>query len=435
MFFLSKIKKIIPGFLFSWYHFFLALFAALIYRFPSKRLKVIGITGTKGKTTTVEMCVKILEEAGYKVCAVSSSRFKVGEKEWKNDLKMTMPGRFRIQKLLREGAKAGCEFAVLEVTSEGILQHRHRLVDFDVALITNLSPEHIERHGSFESYKEAKGKLFSSCKKIHIVNLDDKNADYFLGFEAQRKLAFSILQGSILKNERREIKVVKAENLRSFKKGLNFKVEGVEFNLNLMGEFNAYNALGAICVGISQGISLDVSKRALEKIKKVEGRMEIIIEHPFRIIVDYAHTPDSLEEVYKNISRFKSQESRLICVLGAAGGGRDRWKRPKMGEIAAEYCDFIILTNEDPYDEDPNQILLEIEKGIKNSHSYVLGFKKILDRREAVKEAMRLARQGDIIVITGKGSEPWMCVASGKKIPWDDREVVKEEFKRLKKSF
>lgn len=420
------IKKFIPTFLLSWYHFLLAFLGAFFYRFPTKKLKVIGVTGTKGKSTVVELGERILEEAGYKVASISSIKFKIGKKEWKNELKMTMPGRFKLQRFLRKALNKGCQYAILEVTSEGILQYRHKFIDFDVAVFTNLSPEHIERHGSFEKYREAKGKLFKQCLKTHIINLDDRNSEYFLQFSAEKKFGFSIL--------RDRASYIEAENIKEFLNGISFEIQGVNFNLNLISKFNVENALAAICLALSQDVSLENCKKTLEKIKGIPGRMEIVIRKPFKVIVDYAHTPDSLEKVYKTVSRFKVQGSKLVCVLGSCGGGRDKWKRPKLGEIAAKYCDEIILTNEDPYNENPLQIINEIEQGIlklKAQNSKLKTFHKILDRREAINKALSSAKPTDTIIITGKGSESWMCIEKGKKIPWDDRQIVREEFKGL----
>ena len=411
-----KIKRFIPPFLLSWYHLFLAFLGALIYGFPSKKLKVIGITGTKGKSTVVELTGVILEESGYKVASLSSIKFKIDRKEWPNKLKMTMPGRFKIQRFLRKAVKTGCQYAILEVTSEGILQHRQRFIDFDVALFTNLSPEHIERHGSFEKYRQAKGKLFEQCQKNHIINLDDKSAEYFLGFKANRKLGY----GLKISNSNSII----AKNSQTLNDRIKFSIKNTEFNLALSGEFNIYNSLAAVCIGLSQGIDLEVSKKALEKVKGIPGRMETVMEKPFKVIVDYAHTPDSLEKVYQTVSSFQLPTSNLICVLGSCGGGRDKWKRPEMGKTAAKYCEKIILTNEDPYDEDPFQIINEIEQEI-HGIEYVY---KILDRRKAIRKALELAKESDVVIITGKGCEPWMCLADGRKIPWDDRKIVKEEY-------
>jgi len=423
------IKKIVPSSLIDRYHFFWALFGALLYRFPSRKIKVIGVTGTNGKTTTTEMIAKIFEEAGYKTALLNSIRFKIGKKEKLNKMRMTMPGRFFIQRFLKKAVNAGCKFAILEVTSEGIKQYRHQFINFDTAVITNLAPEHIEAHGGFENYKRTKGKLFQATKKVHVINLDDKNADYFLQFQAERKYLYKIKnQKSKIKNKER-IKILEAKNCQSLPQGVRFFVNNEEFNLKLLGEFNVYNALAAICVGLSQGIDLKTCKRALEKMKGIPGRMETVIKRPFEVIVDYAFTPNALRKVYETLidSKLKSQNSKLICVLGACGGGRDKWKRPVLGELAAKYCNKIILTNEDPYDEDPNQILLEIKSGIPKEQIPMTNL--VLDRRKAIRQALKMA--SDVVVITGKGCESSICLAGGKQIPWDDRKVVREEFEKL----
>jgi len=411
----NLIKKFIPSFLLSWYHFLLAFLGAILYGFPSKRLKVVGVTGTNGKTTTVEMISKILDynpptasshslrerapEAGYKAAVLSSIRFKIGDKDCPNTLKMTMPGRFKIQKFLRQAVNSGCQYAILEVTSEGIKQHRHRFINFEAAVFTNLSPEHIEAHGGFENYKGTKGKLFQTTKNIHIVNLDDENAKYFLQFPAKKKYTFGMNQGDINNKD-------------------------IKLQLSLIGNFNIYNALAAIGVGLSQGISLETCKRAVENVKGIPGRMEEVVSRPFKVFVDYAFTPNALEKVYQAIKN-NFQPKKMICVLGACGGGRDKWKRPVLGEIAAKYCNEVIVTNEDPYDEDPMKIIDEVAKGTNGKA------RKILDRREAVRESLKSGQSGDAVIITGKGCEPWI-IEKGKKIPWDDREIVKEEMAKLK---
>lgn len=419
------LRKFIPRFLIEFYHFALSPIGAFLYGFPSKKLIVIGVTGTNGKSTVVDLATRILEEAGHKVASLSSIKFKIREKEWPNTLKMTMPGRFLLQKFLKQAFDSGCKYAVLEVTSEGIKQHRHKFIDFDTVVFTNLAPEHIESHGGFEKYKIAKGKLFQTGSKTHIVNLDDKNAEYFLQFPAAKKIGFTaqVFSGAGLS-------VTRAEDVRLNPSGIQFLVDGRQFNLSLLGEFNVYNALAAICVGLSQGADLGICKRALEKVQGIPGRMEIVIREPFTVIVDYAHTPDAIAKVYQTARKMNG--GKMICVLGSAGGGRDKWKRPEMGKIAARYCDEIILTNEDPYDEDPNQILSEIKTGILNASFPASNINEILDRREAIKKSLNLAKQGDIVIITGKGSEPWMCLPGGKKVSWDDRKITKEEFKKLR---
>jgi UDP-N-acetylmuramoyl-L-alanyl-D-glutamate--2,6-diaminopimelate ligase len=425
-------RKIIPSFLIDTYHFFLAVLSAFISGFPSRQLKIIGVTGTNGKSTTIRLIVNILEQAGYRVASLSSIEFKIAEKKWLNELRMTMPGRMVLQKFLKQALDNGCDYAVLEVTSEGIKQHRHRFIDFDVAVFTNLSPEHIEAHGGFKNYRKAKGKFFKKVKKTHVINSDDENADYFLQFPAQKKYIYKLkTQNSKLKTTTQNLKLIEAKNFQISPKGSNFSIKEINFNLKLLGKFNIYNALAAICLALSQGIDLEVCKRALEKVKGIPGRMELVIAKPFRVFVDYAFTPNALEQVYKTlITNYKLQTTKLICVLGSCGGGRDKWKRPALGELAAKYCNKVIVTNEDPYDEDPKQILLDIKSGIPKDKIQMTNL--ILDRRMAIKKSLELAKPRDVVVITGKGCEPSICVAGGKKIPWDDRKVIREEFQRLK---
>jgi len=389
----ETIKKFIPKFFLKVYHFKLALLGSVIFGFPGKNktIKIIGVTGTSGKSTTCDFITRILEEAGNKVASISTIRFKIGNKERENKYKMTMPGRFVIQKFLRQAIRENCNFAVLEVTSEGIRQFRHRFINFDTAVFTNLSPEHIESHGGFEKYRSEKLKLFKATKNVHIINSDDKSAEYFIKIPARKKIAFSIIDK-----------------------------EEYDFRLNLPGSFNIMNALAAIAVAKNYGIDFSVCKKALEKIKEIPGRMEIVAENPFKVVVDYAHTPDQLENVYKSLGK------NLICVLGSCGGGRDKWKRSILGEIAKKYCDKIFITNEDPYDENPMEIINEVAKNAGPDT------KKVLDRKDAIKQAIQSAVKGDTVIITGKGSEPWMCVAEGKKIPWSDSEITKKELKIIK---
>jgi len=391
MTFKEIIKKFTPRFLLRFYHYCLALFGAVIFGFPGmgRNMKIIGVTGTSGKSTTVDFITRILDEAGKKVASVSSIRFKVADKEWENKYKMTMPGRFVIQKLLRQAKNSGCQFVVLEVTSEGIRQFRHKFINFDVAVFTNLTPEHIESHGGFENYRNEKLKLFKATKNIHIVNADDQNVRYFLDVPAKQKIKFGIRDA-----------------------------EGLNLKLNLQGEFNIMNALAAISVARVYGINFKTCERALEKVKEISGRMEVVVEKPIKVVVDYAHTPEQLEAVYKTF-----KDKNKVCVLGSCGGGRDKWKRPVLGKIAARYCKEVIITNEDPYDEDPMEIISQVVETAGPKAQ------KILDRKQAIKEAIKLAKPGDVVIITGKGSEPWMCLENGKKIPWDDRQVAKESFK------
>ena len=416
----NLLRKLTPDFLLNWYHFGWTLLGAIIYRFPSKRLKVIGLTGTNGKSTVVFLISQILEEAGYQVASLSSIQFKIKDEIQPNTLKMTMPGRLKIQRFLRRAVQGGCQYAVLEVTSEGIKQNRHQFIDFETALLTNLTAEHLESHGSFENYRKAKGRLFQKVgpKGKMIVNLDDPSADYFLQFPAEEKWGYSLGVQAQIKN------IVQAENCQSNQKGVSFLVRGINFDLNLLGRFNIANALAAITVGLVEEIPLAKIKLALEKVKGLPGRLEIVIREPYTVIVDYAHTPDALEKVYQTIREIFP--GRLIGLLGAAGGGRDKWKRPQLGRMAEKYLDKIIITNEDPYDEEPQAIIDQVAAGLKQKPA-----QKILNRRQAIQRALKIAQKGDVVIITGKGCEPWICVEEGEKIPWDDRQVVKEEFNKL----
>lgn len=421
----NLIKKFIPSFLLSIYHYSLALASAFWYGFPSRELKVIGVTGTKGKSTTVIMAGRILEGAGLKVAWLTSATIKIGEKEELNPYHMTMPGRFTIQKFLKKAVMSDCEYAILEITSEGIKQYRHKFIDFDTAVFTNLRPEHIEAHGSFGNYRFCKGKLFEATNKNHILNLDDKNVDYFLKFKAENKIGYTFEH--LGEEKYKNIKIIQASNLKTLARGSKFNIGKTEFSINLLGEFNAYNALAAVCIGSVYGVSLKKCQKTLEKIKIMPGRMEIIIKKPFKVIVDLAHTPDSFEELFKAVKNLN--HNKIISVFGAAGGGRDKWKRPILGKIAASYSDFIILCNEDTYDENPNQILSEIKSGVIGSGFPTDNLYEILDRREAIRKALELAKQNDIVLLIGKGTEQLMIIGS-ERTPWDDRLVVKEEIKR-----
>lgn len=419
-----KIKKLIPKFIIKTYHFLLAFAGAVFYRFPSRKLKVIGITGTKGKSTTVLLAGKILEEADFKVGWISSASIKVGDREWLNPYHMTMPGRFVIQRLMNQMVKEKCQYCLIEVTSEGIVQNRHKFISFQTAVFLNLRPEHIEAHGSFENYRAAKLRLFKEARKSHIVNLDDENARLFSELPADKKIGFTMNE----QKRDKEIKVIYYSLLPAPGKGVSFKVEDKIFNLNLIGSFNASNALAAISIGFSEGIVLDICKRALEKTTQMPGRMEVIKDKPFKVIVDLAHTPDSYQEVFRAVKALSC--SRIITVMGAAGGGRDKWKRPVLGKTAAENSDIIILTNEDSYEENPGQILSEIKAGITKERFSESNLFEVLDRREAIRKALAMAKENDVVLILGKGTEQLMVVGD-KKIPWDDRKIAHEELERL----
>ncbi len=451
------IKKFIPLFLLQWYHKVLALTANIFYGFPSNKMVVIGVTGTNGKSTTVHLIAKMFEDAGYKVGATSTVSFKIADREWLNNKKMTMLGRFALQKLLRQMVDVGCKYAVIETSSQGVEQFRHLGVNYDVAVFTNLTPEHIEAHGSFENYKKAKGKFFAHLAakprkvingkvipKVSVVNLDDEHGEYFAGFRADEKWLYKIQNSkSEIRNkfQIQNSKLVEAGSVILNQSGSQFIIHNSKFILHLLGEFNIYNALAAVCVGLSQGLTLDTISKGLEKVFGVPGRMEFIDEgQSFKVLVDYAPEPASMRKLYETVhkSQFVVGDGRIIHVLGSAGGGRDKARRPILGQIAAENADYVIITNEDPYDEDPMEIINQVAAGAKecqmaNAKCQMKELFEIEDRGEAIAKALNLASEGDLVIITGKGSEQAICMADGRKVQWDDREKVREILRQIKK--
>ncbi len=412
---------------------------------------MIGVTGTKGKTTTCHLIIQLLEALGKSVGMTSSVQFCVGDGERMNDTKQGMPGRFRLQKLLREMVTNGCEYAVIETTSEGMLQYRHRFIDYRMAVFTNLSPEHIERHGGFAKYRDTKVKLFEKVARkkngVGVYNLDDENVEYFLVPNVPTKIGFLLDKIQDIRYKIQTNSKLQIQNIKLTDQGSEFDIEGQHFEVPLVGEFNVYNAAAAIAAVSALGFSLEEIANVAGSLHHVVGRSEVVKvalppqkrgqgdNNGFTIIIDYAHEPRSLEAIYKAAKIFTKDGGKTVGLLGSQGGGRDRWKRAEMGKIAARYCDEIVLTDEDPYDEKPISIIEDIEIGItnnqetRNKQSSVINNQspnvyKVLDRQEAIQKAISLAGPGDVVVLTGKGGEVWMCVEGGKKIPWDERKIV-----------
>lgn len=435
-------KKIIPVSIFRLlqpiYHYKMALISVIFYGFPSRKIKVIGVTGTKGKSTVTEIISSILEEAGFKVALSNTIRFKIGKKEERNLYKMTMPGRFFIQKFLKDAVNAKCDWAVLEMTSEGVKQFRHKFIELDALVVTNVSPEHIESHGSFEKYLITKLELAvllahsKKLKKVLVTNKDDEYSSKFINAATRQPARLTGLETFSFSLEDTRPYEVKNNGIN-----LTFRAELIESPLR--GLFNVQNILAAAVFAESQGISSKIIAQSVSKISRVPGRVEFVSPAktlnlkpktlPFDVIVDYAHTIDSLTKLYE---AFPNQKK--ICVLGNTGGGRDKWKRKGMAEVADTYCDQIILTNEDPYDEDPMEILNQMKEGIRSKPYQI-----ILDRRIAIRTALEFAFKlkpktqnlKPLVLITGKGTDPYIMGPRGSKVPWDDAEVVREELEKL----
>lgn len=412
------IQKVLPAPLFRafsiTYHFLFGWGAALFYGFPARKLFVIGITGTKGKSSTAEMVNAILEEAGYRTALASTIRFKVDKESRPNLFKMTMQGRGYVQKVLSEAVRADCTHAVLELTSEGHVQFRDVGTFLNALIFTNIQPEHIESHGSYENYKNVKvdigRSLVGSFKRPRtiVANPNDDVGKRMLALPVEKKLSFTLQDAS-------------PYTLGDGKVSMTFR--GTTFEIPFPGEFSILNALAAATIAYELGIDPKLIGKALSKMEKISGRVEKIDEgQPFSVIVDYAHTPDSLRALY---GAYK--EKRKICVLGNTGGGRDSWKRPEMGKIAEDACAEVILTNEDPYDEAPEKIVAEMAKGMTKKPRVVM------DRREAIHTALSLARAGDAVLITGKGTDPFIMGANEKRTPWSDSAIAREELKKLLK--
>lgn len=410
------LKKIIPEsivrLLRPIYHQALAFFMTLSYGFPARRLIVIGVTGTKGKSTTTEMLFSILRKAHYRTALLSTIRFAIEDDSVPNRYKMTLQGRGFAQAFMRHALTEGCTHIVIEVTSESVLQYRHWFLELDGLIVTNIQREHIESHGSFERYVAAKRTIVETLvrspkrSRTLVTNADIPESRAFLSAAVSKAIGFGA-------NE--------LKNISGDERTVRFEYAGVRFFLPMPGIFNAMNALAALKLCEQIGIPLTTAAAALAELPIVRGRVEHIdAGQDFLAVIDYAHTPDSLQALY---DAFPNR--RKICVLGNTGGGRDTWKRPEMGRIADEACEKVILTNEDPYDEDPRAIILAMARGMRRAPLI------IMDRRAAIRHALAAARSGDVVLISGKGTDPFIMGAEGSKEPWSDVEVVREELGRL----
>jgi len=387
------------------YHLPSAFLASLYYQFPAKKLKVIGVTGTDGKTTTSTLIYEILKKSGKEVALISTVSAKIKDEEIDTGFHVTSPDPWLLQKLMKKIKSSGIEYVVLEATSHGLDQFRFLGVNFLVGVITNVTHEHLDYHQNIINYLKAKATLFNKVKYA-ILNKDDFSFDYLFKKLKNKKGVKIITYG--LNNK------------------ADFTPKNFHFSTSLPGEYNLYNCLAAIAVTSALGIKEDIIREAVKNFPGVKGRMEKIDEgQNFTVFVDFAHTPNALEKVLKTLKEQKKQ-GKLIAVFGAAGL-RDKSKRPIMGEVAGKLADFVVITAEDPRTEKVEDICQQIAEGCQKVKAK---FKIIPDRQKAIDFAIcELAKEGDIIVICGKGHEQSMCYGN-KEFPWSDQEAVKKSLKK-----
>lgn len=395
----------------------LAEAACDFYNNPSTKLKVIGITGTKGKTTVSYLLASILKRAGFETGVIGTITHN-----WKDKViesKNTTPGAIELQRLLNEMVSDSVKYCAMEISSHALEQDRVFGINFKNAIFTNIASEHLDYHRTFENYLEAKTKLFANLKSdsLAILNLDDGNFEKVKKITPAKILTYGIKKRADVWADEISISLEKTEFLIRTK-NCSFRVISP-----LIGIFNVYNTLAAISAALNEGVSADIIKEVISDFEGVEGRLELITSEAtaslFKVFVDYAHTDDALKNVLETLRDMTKK--RLITVFGC-GGDRDRFKRPRMGNVASKFSDYVIITSDNPRSENPLAIAKEIEKGIdKDFKSY----KILLDRFEAIKEAINIAEEGDIVLIAGKGHEKYQIIKD-KISPFNDKEVVKE---------
>jgi UDP-N-acetylmuramoyl-L-alanyl-D-glutamate--2,6-diaminopimelate ligase len=410
----------------------LADVAAEFFDHPTRKLKLAAVTGTDGKTTTVHLVSDVLEASGAKTGFATTVDFKVADHEWKNETRQSTQEAVEVQEFFAELLVAGATWGVLEATSHALALRKLRGTEVDVAVFTNLSPEHLDFHGSLQKYLEAKSELFAmlatssdkGVQKTAILNGDDSHWRYLADRAEGAKIvtygieALCDVQGAVLSSD------ASGSRMQITASG-----QSVEFTLPLVGRFNVHNALAAAAAGLAAGATLQHARDALSQARAVRGRMERVESgQPFSVIVDYAHTPESLDKVLGLLRPLT--KGKLIAVFGSAGE-RDRAKRPVLAEIAAKYADLFVITQEDPRLEDPAKILDEIEKGAigagkRKGTDYLV----IDDRKEAVGEAIRRAAADDTVLLAGKGHEESIIVGEDKR-PYDEATTARDALKTL----
>lgn len=437
----NTLRPLIPREALNRYHYPEARLAQLKHKNPSEKMIVIGVVGSKGKTTTSNMIWAALSADGSKVGQIGTANIRIAGHEELNKHHMTMPNAFILQGYLKRMLAAGCKYVVMEVPSEGQTQYRHVGINFDVLVFTNVTREIMAAHRNsmevlhqhnkrvFVQMARGKHKILGGKRipKIIIANSDAHDAPAYSGFKADQKISYSIKSNSDYK----------AIDVKASNKGIDFKVNGHPYHLDILGTINVINAAGAIATAFALGKDADAIAKGLTTLGAIPGRMEVINEgQDFTVIVDYAHEQVSMQALMDGANAMKSSlkgnRAKIITLLGAEGGGRDVEKRPDMGAIAAKGSDTIIICNVDPYNDDPMQIIHDIAKGAEEAGAKLdKDMFCIEDRRKAIAKALKLAKKNDIVLITGKGSEQSMVIG-GKKIDWDDRDVVREELKKLK---
>ena len=409
----------------------LADLSATLADHPSRKMNVIGVTGTDGKTTTSFLIDAMLRKAGRRTGLVGTVDFRVADRVWPNDTRQTTPEAPELQQLLADMVAQRVEHAIVETSSHALALDRVRSVDFDIAVLTNITSEHLDFHETQEAYYEAKARLFLMVEArdsegsgaTKVLNADDASFESLRELTATATISYGIDEPASLI----------ASDIHSAPGILEFMValpgDRMDLKLPLTGRFNVSNALAAVAVGLATGLTTDEIKRGLEEFDGIPGRMERIDEgQEFGVIVDYAHTPGSLEKVLRTLRAMTS--GRILVTFGSAGE-RDTQKRAAMGEVAARLADFSVLTNEDPRLEDPDQIVDDIAAGLDGAgRRHERDYLKILDRRRAISAALERAEPGDIVLVAGKGHE--QCIIVGdEKLPWDDREVTRDLLRGL----
>jgi UDP-N-acetylmuramoyl-L-alanyl-D-glutamate--2,6-diaminopimelate ligase len=398
----------------------LAYLSANFYENPSAKIKLVGVTGTNGKTTIASLLYQLFKKAGYKVGLLSTVKIMVDADEFKAT--HTTPDSLTLNYYLDQMVQEGCEFCFMEVSSHGIHQKRTAALEFAGGVFTNLSHDHLDYHNTFAEYRDVKKAFFDQLSKtaFAITNGDDKNGGIMLQNTKAKKITYAL----------KSYADYKAQILENQLSGLLLKINDNEVWVKLIGSFNAYNLLAIFAVAVEMGIEKVEALRLLSELESVSGRFQFIVsDTKITAIVDYAHTPDALENVLQTVEDIRTKNEQLITVVGC-GGDRDTSKRPIMAEIAASLSDKAIFTADNPRTEDPEAIIQEMEKGVAPQH-----YKKtlsILDRKQAIKTACQLANPNDIILIAGKGHETYQEI-QGVRYDFDDLKIVTELLQQLQK--